>query len=79
MPGRPFNQSGRAPIYSAQAFRFSDGREWQSIQLPFSLAYGASSRAWHYAIDGYLSIVLTWLLWRAAGRWVARDKALVPR
>jgi hypothetical protein len=39
---------------------------------------GSVHLAWHYAIDGYLSIVLTYLLWRAAGWWVARDKALVP-
>ena len=36
---------------------------------------GSVHLAWHYAIDGYLSIVLTWLIWRAVGWWLDRDPA----
>lgn len=36
---------------------------------------GSVHLGWHYAIDGYLSAVLTWLIWRAVGWWVARDSA----
>ncbi len=36
---------------------------------------GSVHLGWHYAIDGYVSIVLTCLIWRAAGWWVERDRA----
>jgi hypothetical protein len=39
---------------------------------------GSVHLAWHYALDGYVSIVLTYLLWRAAGWWVACDRAPLP-
>ena len=39
---------------------------------------GSVHLAWHYALDGYVSIVLTCLLWRAAGWWSARDGTLAP-
>lgn len=31
---------------------------------------------WHYAIDGYVSVALTGLIWWAAGKWVRRPKKI---
>jgi len=39
---------------------------------------GSVHLGWHYAVDGYLSIVLTVLLWRVVGHFVARDPTLGP-
>ena len=37
---------------------------------------GSVHLAWHYALDGYVAAVLTYVLWRAAGWLVAQDPAV---
>ena len=39
---------------------------------------GSVHLGWHYAIDGYVSIVGVLLIWRAAGWWVARSTTPAP-
>lgn len=34
---------------------------------------GSVHIGWHYAVDGYVSILVTWGLWVLAGRWTGRD------
>jgi len=31
---------------------------------------GAVHLGWHYALDGYTSVVLTWMIWRLVGWWI---------
>ena len=42
---------------------------------------GSVHFGWHYALDGYVSIVAVFLIWHAAGRLAARDRtpAIAPR
>lgn len=39
---------------------------------------GSVHLGWHYAIDGYVSIIAVLLMWRAAGWWAARSAAPAP-
>lgn len=55
-------------------------RFWGIVLTTFAVLtmIGSVHLGWHYAIDGYVSIVLTWLIWRAAGWWLDRDRAFRP-
>jgi hypothetical protein len=39
---------------------------------------GSVHLAWHYAIDGYVSILAVLLIWRAAGWWASRNHSPAP-
>ena len=39
---------------------------------------GSVHLGWHYAIDGYVSMVAVLIIWRAAGWWIARSAAPAP-
>lgn len=40
----------------------------------FAIFISSIHLGWHYAVDGYVSIILTGLIWWAAGKWVRRSK-----
>lgn len=50
---------------------------WAYLAL---ILVGSVHLGWHYAIDGYASIIAVGLIWRAAGWWASRSEspALVP-
>ena len=35
---------------------------------------GSIHLGWHYAVDGYISIIAIWALWRLAGWWLDRPR-----
>ncbi|MCB9988789.1 MAG: phosphatase PAP2 family protein [Rhodospirillales bacterium] len=48
--------------------------KWVAIGLGIFFAVillGSIHLAWHYAVDGYLSIITTWFIWRSSG-WLVR-------
>ena len=64
-----------AYLFALVAWRFS---RW--LGLLFSvfallILIGSVHLAWHYAIDGYLAVALTWVLWRLVGFGLERDAA----
>ena len=48
---------------------------WALTGFLVLILVGSVHLGWHYAIDGYVAIPLTWLIWRLAGRLVELDPA----
>lgn len=49
---------------------------WLMLAFAFLTFLGSIHLAWHYAIDGYVSVIGTWLIWYAVGRFLKRDPQL---
>lgn len=47
---------------------------WFFTVYLFIIMVGSVHLGWHYAIDGYLSIAVTWVLWVLIGQWTGRDE-----
>ncbi|MFN3827122.1 MAG: phosphatase PAP2 family protein [Micavibrio sp.] len=39
-----------------------------------AIMIGSVHMGWHYAVDGYISIIITWILWLIVGRFFPKDK-----
>jgi hypothetical protein len=65
-----------AVLFALTAWRASRSPGIVFAAYAVAVMIGSVHLAWHYALDGYISIVLTYLIWRAAGWWAARDGTL---
>ena len=57
-----------ATLWTIVAFRMSARLGWAALVFLLVILVGSVALGWHYAIDGYASIVVTLLLWKTVGR-----------
>ncbi|MBE0437115.1 MAG: phosphatase PAP2 family protein [Methylomicrobium sp.] len=50
------------------AFEYSRIAGWIAVFYTFVIFIGSIHLAWHYALDGYVGIAMSWLVWQLAGR-----------
>ncbi len=74
----PSSHVATAVLFALTAWRASRALGIAFTGYAVAVMLGSVHLAWHYALDGYVSIVLTYLIWRAAGWWADRDGALAP-
>ena len=49
---------------------------WSLSLFAAAIMIGSVHLAWHYAVDGYLAVLMTWGIWRAPASWrIARPQA----
>lgn len=66
---------GIATLNALAAWRTHRIFGWIMIGYAAAIQIGAVYLGWHYAIDGYLSIVLTILIWKIVGHFAFRGEA----
>lgn len=73
MPSLHVSQTFLIALYVQNSFRKYALYTWTffAITLASSIAL-----LWHYAIDGYVAIITTYIIWRLCLRWVARHNRL---
>lgn len=66
--------SAMPSVHVSTAFLFMlvgwrSNKFWKIVSAAFFafIMIGSVHLAWHYAIDGYVAIILTWILWRLSG------------
>ncbi len=51
---------------------------WASALFFVMILVGSVHLAYHYAVDGYVSIIVTAIIWKLAGWWATRSEANTP-
>lgn len=55
-------------LFALVAWRCNRALGWAFVAFAVLILVGSVHLGWHYAIDGYLAIPATWLIWAAVGR-----------
>ncbi|TIP01832.1 MAG: hypothetical protein E5X72_23755, partial [Mesorhizobium sp.] len=64
-----------ATLNAIYLWRFGRLLRWSGIAFLVAIQLGAVHLAWHYAVDGYASILATPLIWMLAG-WLSAPRRL---
>jgi PAP2 superfamily protein len=67
----PSVHNALAMLFALAAFRLHKGAGWIFGGYAALIWIGSIHLGWHYALDGLLAFVLTWVIWLAAGRLAA--------
>ena len=62
-----------ATIFALTAFRIRRWLGWIFSGYILVMQVGSVILAWHYAVDGYIGIILACVLWYAANRFVDKN------
>jgi hypothetical protein len=60
-------------LFALLGFRYHRAVRWFFIGFALLIMIGSVHLAWHYAVDGYVGIIVTALIWWATG-WFFKDK-----
>lgn len=67
-----------ATLFTLYAFKISRLLGWAFAMFALVILLGSVHLAWHYAIDGYVSILATCILWKLAGMKLPAASSLRP-
>ena len=59
-------------LYVLVGFRTNRWLGWAFLAYLVAILIGSVHLAWHYAIDGYVSVAVVLVVWMAVGRWIRR-------
>ena len=64
-------------LFTLLAWRVKRWFGWAFVAFTAVTLVGSVHLGWHYALDGYVAIFATWLIWKAAG-WLVRRSEQTP-
>lgn len=65
-----------ATLFALAAFRYRDWLGWVMLGYLAITMMGSVHLGWHYAVDGYFSMIATTIAWVLIGKWLKRSEAM---